>query len=219
VHLTSDGVLVAFHDEQLDRVTDRTGTIKDLPWREVSQARIGGSEPIPTLAELLEAFPEALFNIDAKTDDAVVALAHILRRHDAVGRVCVAAFSDERLHRMRGLLGPELCTAAGPHEVAKLIALAKLRPGGARSTAKRPAGGPEAATPFQCVQVPVRHGHVTIVTPELLRTVHARGYVMHVWTIDEPDEMHRLLDMGVDGIMTDRPSVLRGVLADRGEWN
>src|SRR4051812_49123563 len=79
VHLTSDGVLIAFHDEQLDRVTDRTGVIRDLPWTEVRRARIGGTEPIPTMAELLEAFPDAQFNIDTKTDDAVVALAHTLR--------------------------------------------------------------------------------------------------------------------------------------------
>jgi glycerophosphoryl diester phosphodiesterase len=213
VHVTSDGVLIAFHDEQLDRVTDRTGTIRDLPWSEVRAARIGGTDPVPTLSELLEAFPDSWFNVDAKSDDAVVALARTLQRHGAVARTCVAAFSDERLARVRKLMGPELCTAASPREVTRLIGRAKLR----RSSATWPDPG-RPGTPYQCVQVPERHGRVTIVTPSFLRAAHARGCRVHVWTINEAADMHRLLDMGVDGIMTDRPSVLRDVLVDRGEW-
>jgi len=218
VHLTADGVLIAFHDEQLDRVTDRTGTIRDLPWSEVGQARIAGSEPIPTLDELLETFPDTWFNIDAKSDDAVIPLARTLQRHDAIDRVCVAAFSDERLRRIRRLLGPTLCTAASPREVTSLIGAGRVagfapgRTGRNRSTPAIPMG------PYQCVQVPVRHGRIPLVTPAFLAAVHDRGCRVHVWTIDDPDEMHRLLDLGVDGIMTDRPSVLRTVLLDRGEW-
>jgi len=217
VHVTSDGTLVAFHDDALDRVTDRTGLIRELPWREVRAARIAGTEPIPTLDELLEEFPDTWFNIDAKSDDAVVALASVLRRHDALDRVCAAAFSDERLRRLRGLLGPELCTAASPSEVTRLLAAAKLL----AARRRRPAAGPPSRVstrPYQCVQVPVRHGRVTIVTPELLAVAHGRGCRVHVWTIDEPAEMHRLLDLGVDGLMTDRPSVLRSVLVERGQW-
>ena len=217
VHVTSDGVLIAFHDEQLDRVTDRTGTIRDLRWSEVRAARIGGSEPIPTLDELLEEFPDVWFNIDAKSDDSVVALAAALRRHDAIARVCAGAFSDTRLRRLRALLGPDLCTAASPREVSRLVAVAQV-PGRVRrgvDDGPRPGVVPR---PFQCVQVPVRHGRVRIITPELLRVAHRRGCRVHVWTIDDPDEMHRLLDLGVDGIMTDRPSVLRDVLVERGQW-
>jgi glycerophosphoryl diester phosphodiesterase len=104
VHLTSDGVLVAFHDDELDRVTDGTGVLAGLPWSEVRQARIGGTEPIPTLDELLEEFPAARFNIDPKSDHVVVALVAALRRRDAVQRVCIGAFSDDRLRRLRSLL-------------------------------------------------------------------------------------------------------------------
>jgi len=211
VHVTSDGVLIAFHDERLDRVTDRQGLIRDLSWREVSRARIGGTEPVPTLAELLEAFPDARFNIDAKVDDAVVPLVRELQRHDAAARTCVAAFSDERLRRVRALMGPDQATAASPREVTALVARARLRP----TPADRRARG---AAPYTCVQVPERHQRVDIVTPAFLAHVHARGCELHVWTVNEAADMHRLLDLGVDGIMTDRPSVLRAVLTERGEW-
>ena len=210
VHLTSDGVLVAFHDDALDRVTDATGLIAQLPASEVARARIGGTEPIPTLDELLEAFPETRFNIDPKSDHAVVALVATLRRHRALDRVCLGAFSDERLRRLRALAGPELCTAAGPREITSVVASVRAGRAGAALTRRR--------TPFSCLQVPVRHRGVEIVTAPLVRAAHRRGLQVHVWTIDEPAEMHRLLDLGVDGIMTDRPSVLRSVLEERGSW-
>jgi glycerophosphoryl diester phosphodiesterase len=206
VHLTSDGVLVAFHDDELDRVTDGSGVLAQLPWAEVRQARIGGTEPIPTLDELLEEFPDARFNIDPKSDHVVVALVRALRRHDAVDRVCIGAFSDARLRRLRSLLGPDLCTSAGPKEIAGLVAASRTGAGGAGRAG------------YRCVQVPVRHRRVEIVTPAFVATAHAAGCPVHVWTIDEPDEMHRLLDLGVDGIMTDRPSVLKQVLSQRGAW-
>jgi glycerophosphoryl diester phosphodiesterase len=210
VHLTSDGVLVAFHDDHLDRVTDHRGPISELPWTEVRHARIGGSEAIPTLDELLETFPQAHFNIDPKADDAVVALAAAIRRHAALDRVCVGAFSDDRLRRIRSLLGPRLCTAAGPRETAAIVAGLRLR---------RPSNRGGGAPPqYDCVQVPVRHRGVEIVTRSFVETVHARGCQVHVWIVDEPDEMHRLFDLGVDGIMTDRPSVLRSVLIERSAW-
>ena len=210
VHLTADGVLVAFHDDELDRVTDGEGRLATLTWAEVGQARIGGTEPIPTLDELLETFPDTNFNIDPKSDDAVLALVATLRRHDALARVCVGAFSDDRLRRLRTLVGPDLCTAAGPLEMTGLIGSARIG---------RTVTGRGTTTPYRCVQVPVRHRKVEIVTPQLISAAHDRGLHVHVWTIDEPAEMHRLLDMGVDGIMTDRPSVLRGVLERRGEWH
>jgi len=203
VHVTADGVLVAFHDEHLDRVTDGEGAVASLPWSEVRQARIAGTEPIPTLDELLERFPDTFFNIDPKVDDAVVPLAVAIRRHGAQDRVCVGAFSDRRLRRIRELFGGEVCTAASPREITGVLAGLRLRrvPG-------RGAG-------WSCVQVPTHHRGVEIVTPDFVRAVHAAGRQVHVWTIDDPDEMHRLFDLGVDGIMTDRPSVLRSVVSQR----
>ncbi len=204
VHLTADGVVLAFHDDRLDRVTDRSGIIEDLPWSEVRQALVDGREPIPLLEDLLTTWPEIKINIDPKHDAVVEPLAEVLRRLDAIERVCIGSFSDRRIHRLEELLGPDLCTSLGPKGVARLRAssfgLGRRHPGG------------------RCVQVPVTAGGVTLVDRRFIERAHATGLDVHVWTIDEPDEMHRLLDLGVDGIMTDRPAVLREVLIERGAW-
>ncbi len=204
VHLTADGVLLAFHDDVLDRVTDRSGAIHELRWSEIRAARVGGAEPIPRFDELLDAWPDIRVNIDPKNDRAVEALAASIGRAGAVDRVIVGAFSDRRLARLRDLLGPRLCTSLGPRGVARLRAAGY--------------GVPAGSFPSPCVQVPVRHGAVTITDERFVRGAHRYGLQVHVWTVDDPVEMARLLDMGVDGIMTDRPEVLRQVLTDRSSW-
>lgn len=206
VHATSDGALLAFHDDVLDRVTDRTGTIAELPWSVVREARVAGREPIPLLEDLLGAWPDLRVNIDPKHDAAVAPLADALRRAGALDRVCVGSVSDARLTRLRRLLGPGLCTALGPRATARLRA--------ALMAAGRLAGRPSG----WCAQVPVNYGRVPLVDARFVATAHAKGLHVHVWTIDDEGEMHRLLDLGVDGIMTDRPAVLRSVLEARGQW-
>jgi glycerophosphoryl diester phosphodiesterase len=205
VHVTRDGVLLAFHDDHLDRVTDRTGRIADLPWSEVKTARVDGREPIPRLDELLDAWPDICFNIDPKHDRSVEPLAQAIERAGAIDRVCIGSFSDRRIARLRGLLGPRLCTALGPTGVARLRAAAY--------------GLPAGRFRAPCVQVPPGHGSVALVDERFVRAAHHHQVQVHVWTIDEPDEMHRLLDLGVDGIMTDRPQVLKDVLVSRGVWH
>lgn len=106
VHATRDGALVAFHDTRLDRVTDRTGAVADLPWDTVRQARIGGTEPVPLLEDLLDAFPGARFNVDVKAAAAVGPLVETIRRTGAWDRVCVGGFSDSRLAAVRAAAGP-----------------------------------------------------------------------------------------------------------------
>ena len=105
VHATSDGVLLAFHDRTLDRVTDRVGVVAQLPWREVREARIGGREPIPTLEELLGSWPDVRVNIDVKEMGAVEPLIEVIRRTGAVDRVCVASFSARRTAAVRRRVG------------------------------------------------------------------------------------------------------------------
>lgn len=204
VHVTADGVLVAFHDDVLDRVTDRAGTISQLPWDEVAQARIAGTERIPLLEELLEAFPAARVNIDPKSDGAVAPLAGLLLRMGAVSRVGIGSFSDRRLAEMRARCGPRLVTSLGPKGIARLMGAAR--------------GVPVGRLPAPCAQVPVRHGRVVITDRRFVEACHRRGMQVHVWTVDDPEEMERLLDLGVDGLMTDRPAVLREVLEARGAW-
>ncbi|MEZ5142808.1 MAG: glycerophosphodiester phosphodiesterase [Acidimicrobiales bacterium] len=205
VHVTADGVLVAFHDERLDRVTDRSGLIRELPWTEVAAARVDGREPIPRFDELLDAFPDLRINVDPKHDSAVEALARVIARAGALHRVCVGSFSDRRLARLRAMLGPGLATSLGPAGVARLRAAS--------------VGLPTGRFPADCVQVPTRARNVTIVDERFVRAAHGRGLAVHVWTIDERAEMERLLDLGVDGVMTDRPAVLREVLTGRGAWH
>ncbi len=203
-HATADGVLVAFHDGALDRVTDRSGVIASLPWESVRQARLPGDVGIPLMEELLTAWPDVRVNIDLKHEASVAPLAEVIERTAAHDRVCVASFSGKRLDRFRRLTAGRVCTAIGPFDIAR------LRGAGFGLPAKGFAGG--------CAQVPVRQGPVRILDKRFMAGAHRVGLPVHVWTIDDPVEMERLLDLGVDGIMTDRPSVLKEVLLRRGLW-
>ena len=204
VHLTADGVLLAFHDDVLDRVTDRTGVVAELPWAEVREARVDGTEPIPLLEDLLGTWPELRVNIDPKHDAAVDPLVEVLRRTGAVDRVCVGSFSDDRIARVQQAL-PGVCTSLGPVGSLQL----GLAASGDTSV------GP---LPSPCAQLPPSYGDTAVVTAELVAEAHRRSIQVHVWTIDDPAEMAALLDLGVDGIMTDRPAALKDLLAARGEW-
>jgi glycerophosphoryl diester phosphodiesterase len=206
VHVTRDGVLLAFHDDHLDRVTDGSGAIADLPWDVVRAARVDGREPIPRFEELLTAWPDVRINVDAKHDAAVEPLAEVLLRTGAIDRVCVAAFSDKRIARVQSLVGHAVCTSMGPRQVAQLVATSRGLPGGRRNLMA------------PCAQVPTHQGPVPLVTERFVAAAHQRGIQVHVWTIDDPAEMARLLDLGVDGLMTDRPQDLKDLLESRGQW-
>jgi glycerophosphoryl diester phosphodiesterase len=203
VRVTADGVALAFHDARLDRVTDGRGRIDALPWTSIRRARIAGREPIPRLDELLAAWPDAYINIDVKSDAGVDAAVAAIRRTGALSRVCVAAFSTRRIAAVRARLGPSLCTALGPREALRLPWRPAGRPG-------RHAG--------RCAQVPARVGRRRLVDARYLAAAHRTGAAVHVWTVNERAEMERLLDLGVDGIITDAAATLRDVLTSRGQW-
>jgi glycerophosphoryl diester phosphodiesterase len=204
VHATADGTVVVHHDADLDRTTDGHGLVADRPWSVVGKAKIGGREPVCALEQLLEELPGALLNIDVKADSAVEPVLDTLRRANALDRVCLASFSDARLARLRKLGGPRLLTSMGPRSVAVLLASgwfpypAPLRFGG------------------RMAQVPERQGRITVVSPRMIAAAHRSGLEVHVWTVDRAQDMTRLLDLGVDGLVTDRPDLLREVLAARG---
>ena len=203
-HTTADGVLVAFHDHVLERVTDRSGLVANLPWDTVREARLD-EEGIPLMEELLTAWPDTRVNVDLKSDGAVEAMVEVLRRTGTHDRVCVASFSGRRLDRFRRLSSGRVCTATSPVEIARLRAAGFGLPSG------RLAGA--------CAQVPVRRGPLTVVDPRFLAAAHARHIPVHAWTINDRAEMEHLLDMGIDGIMTDRLTVLKEVLVRRGQWS
>jgi glycerophosphoryl diester phosphodiesterase len=205
VHATSDGRLVAFHDATLDRVTDGSGAIGDLPWARVSEARVAGREPLPLFEELLEEFPKARWNVDAKAWPAVSPLVDLIRRTGSWDRVCVGSFSERRVARAARLAGPRLATSYG---VAGVLGL-RLR------SLRIPV---PVRTGAVCAQVPVAQAGVRVVDERFVRLAHARGLQVHVWTVNDPDRMASLLDLGVDGIMTDHLETLRTVLTERGVW-
>ena len=213
VHATTDGAVVVIHDPDLDRTADRPGHVPDMTWAEVATARLPGDQQLMRIEEALEEWPDVRFNIDTKHDAVVEPLAEILTRTGAVERVCITSFSDSRVARIRRLLGPTLCTAAGPKGTAALR-LASAAPGtGIAAALVRPAWSGCAAA-----QVPTHHGPVPIVERRFVDYCQKVDLAVHVWTIDDRAEMGRLLDLGVDGIMTDRPSVLKELLEARGQW-
>lgn len=204
VHLTADGEVVAFHDARLDRVTTETGAIKDLSWSQVQAARIGGTEPISLLSKLLTELPHTKLNIDAKSDAVLEPLLRVIDEHEAWERVCVASFFTKRLRRARDLAGDRLCTSASSVEAVRAV-MNSLRI-------------PFASPPAVALQVPVHMRGVPVTTKRFVEHAHAKGVQVHCWTINDKAEMERLLDLGVDGIMTDRPTVLRDVFVERGIW-
>ncbi|NBE52902.1 glycerophosphodiester phosphodiesterase, partial [Streptomyces boluensis] len=205
VHATADGKLVAFHDATLDRVTDGGGRIGSLKWADVHHARVAGSEPVPLFEDLLEAFPEARWNVDIKAEPALVPLVELIRRTGAWDRVCVGSFSESRVARAQALAGPRLATSLGASGVAAL----RLRSFGIPAPLRRSA---------VCAQVPETQSGVRVVDRRFVRTAHALGLQVHVWTVNDRERMAALLDLGADGIMTDHLGTLVEVLKERGAW-
>jgi len=209
VHATRDGVLLAFHDRNLSRVTGEQGRVGDVTFDELRRLKVTGLHAIPPLAEVLAAFPEAYLNIDVKAGHAIGPLLDVLRTSDAWDRVCVASFSDRRVRAVRAAAGPRLATSMGPRDVAALRLASLDRHG--RLDARVPRGA-------ACVQVPVRLGRLPVVDDRLIETAHRLGLPIHAWVIDDPPTMTWLLDLGVDGIMSDDLDALRDVLVARDAW-
>jgi glycerophosphoryl diester phosphodiesterase len=220
VHATRDGVLVAFHDRRIDRVTDRRGRIADLTWDELRSARVRGVEQIPRLDELLGSWPGLRVNIDVKDWPAVGPTAEVVTRAAALGRVCVTSFSDRRTAAVRERLGPGVATSAGPTGVLRWAATAAVAGPGPRRPGRtgRPHRRWWSPGPTEvALQVPATAGPIPVVTRRSVELAHQHGRQVHVWTIDDPTRMHRLLDLGVDGLITNRSDTLRDVLRARGQ--
>ncbi|MDT0194923.1 MULTISPECIES: glycerophosphodiester phosphodiesterase [unclassified Arthrobacter] len=213
VHTTADGVVFLFHDETLDRVTDGSGKVSELPAHRMAEVRIGGREPIPRFDELLVELPDVKLNVDVKDWNSVRSVAAGIEEHQVHHRVLLTSFSDRRRRAVLKLLSQPVAASAGVVSVGLFTVLGPLLPGPVfRWGMRRNLRGVHA------LQVPVRYGRVEVVTPGFVRRAHALGLVVHVWTVNDPGEMRRLLDMGVDGLVTDRADLLREVLMERGKW-
>jgi glycerophosphoryl diester phosphodiesterase len=221
VRLTRDGAVVVFHDEETTRLTGQAGTIEARPLDEVraldagfSFSRDGGATfpfrgaglAVPTLAELLARHPALRLNVDAKTDDAPLAraLAEVLAAASAHGRACIGSFHDAQAERLGALL--PACVRYLPEQAATCHVLAAKA---GRSGQGCPAG-------YALASLPHRMGDLVVVDEPVVAWFHARGMPVHAWTVDDEADMRELLHIGVDGIVTDRPDVLKGVLEELG---
>lgn len=200
--ITSDGVVVAFHDDSIERVSNRQGAISDWRWDDLQDVEINGSGQLATVEKLLTDYPSHRFNLDAKSNEVALPLLEVIRQTDSLDRVCVGSFSHRRLSRLRAN-EPRLCTSASPFEVSRFVL--------------RSHGAPVGQIACQALQVPPDFRGIPLLTAKFVDQAHRDGMVVHAWTIDDAHEMHRLLDLGVDGIMTDRPTLLKSVLGGRGD--
>ena len=223
---TADGVLVAFHDKTLTRVCGRDGRVSRLSHAELAAARIDGTEPIPLLEDLLAAWPDVRFNLDVKDVPAIAPLPEVLRRTNAWDRVCVVSFSASRLRATRRALGRPVCMAASPFGTAMVRfggSRGRHDPGGPGQRGPRQPARPRQQWPLtdwlsragvRCVQVPV-----SMATESFIGRAQALGLQVHAWTVNDRPAMEQLLDLGIDGIMTDETLALRDVLAARHQWH
>ena len=214
VHGTHDGVAVALHDETLDRTTDGHGTVSELPWAKVKQAYIGGIEPIPTLEELLNAWDYIKWNIDIKSDSAIGPTAEVIEKTRAHDRVLITSFSPHRRRAVVKKLSRPVATGAATPEIAAFVAATRAR-------SKRLAAA--AVRDADAIQVPIGQslgpfGGMSVADAATVKMAHAIGKQLHVWTVDTRALMEQLLDIGVDGIFTDRADTLAKVLIERDAW-
>jgi len=210
VHATADGVAVVAHDPNLLRVAGTRTSIADVSFQTLQLVPLTGGGVIPKLDDVLAAWPEVKFNIDVKSDAAVEPTLKALESTNAAARVLLASFSDTRVQRIRALSAGRIATSLAQKEAARLWLASRV--GGRFNPGFKV---PESAV---AVQVPPRQGLIRVVDRRLVALSHRLGLQVHVWTIDDPTEMAGLLDLGVDGIMTDRIEVLREVFLERGLW-
>lgn len=203
VRTTADGVPVVFHDADLRRLTGEPERIGSLTMADLRQVRLGGGEQVAPLAEVLDGFPDLRFNLDLKDAGGVRAVPAALTHTGSHGRVCVTSFSQRRIDAARRRLPPGTCTGLGVGGVARFAA---------RGLIRRPYAG--AAAVVQLPWLPAR--------PALLRRAleqaRREGLAVHVWTLNDAREIRAAIDLGVDGIMTDRPALLKAELQRRGRW-
>lgn len=206
-HLTADGVVVLFHDDDLSRVTGDPRRVAEVTAAEL-ETLMSARGGLITLADALESFPTVRFNLDVKAKDAATHVGRIVAPH--ASRVLLTSFSDQR--RRAALAAAEHAgggirpaTSAGSATIARVLAALSLR---SSPLLQR------ALTGIDALQVPERQGRVRVVTPRLIAAAHRHGVEVHVWTVNDPDDMRRLVAMGVDGLVTDRADLALSIVCE-----
>ena len=202
VQATKDGHVVIFHDATLKRMAGVNKSIKELTLSEVNEIDLLDGGKIPLLSEALETFPDLRFNIDIKTEDALEETIRIIKKMNFLDKTCLASFSSSRLKRIKHLAGPEACISSGQMDIFKMMCQSvgiRLKP-----------------TKSQCAQIPLKQWGVPVLTKKFIEIAKEQNKVVHVWTIDNKDQMFELIEFGVDGLMTDKPSVLKEAMVEKG---
>ena len=204
VHLTKDGFLIAFHDDTLDRVTDKSGLIRDLTLSEIKKAKIAGTDEIPLLSELLNSFSDCFFNIDCKVDETVQPLINLINNKDFINRVCIGSFSQKRINFIRKSLGKEVKTSMGPAEVilSKFLSYTSL--------------GYNFKSSY--TSIPIRRYGINLLEERNIKYLKSNNQKVIAWTINDEDQMKMLINIGIDGIMTDNLTLLKKVLIEESLW-
>ena len=204
VHLTKDGFLIAFHDDTLDRVTDKSGLIRDLTLSEIKKAKIAGTDEIPLLSELLNSFTDCFFNIDCKVDETVQPLINLINNKDFINRVCIGSFSQKRINFIRKSLGKEVKTSMGPAEVilSKFLSYTSL--------------GYNFKSSY--TSIPIRRYGINLLDERNINYLKSNNQKVIAWTINDEDQMKMLINIGIDGIMTDNLTLLKKVLIEESLW-
>ncbi|MFC5994683.1 glycerophosphodiester phosphodiesterase family protein [Pseudonocardia hispaniensis] len=218
VRASADGVAMVHHDATLDRTAGHPGVLEQMAAADLRKVRVAGREPIPCLEEVLTELPEVRVTIELKSAAVVLPTLRVLHRTDSWHRVCLGSFTERWLQQARAVAGERLLTSMAQSSVVGLRGRAWLTalPTPLRSLSLLPLLPPVLGG---LAQLPRRFSGLTVVDAALLRMAHESDREVHVWTVDEPQEMAELLDLGVDGLLSDRPDLLRTVLQDRGEWS
>tara|TARA_Y100000768_G_scaffold102224_1_gene74687 strand:- start:3770 stop:4513 length:744 start_codon:yes stop_codon:yes gene_type:complete len=198
VQLSSNGIPYIFHDDDLERLFHRNINFNSLHSSEIDKLMLFEKYKIPTLESTLNRFPNTFFQIDLKTDEVVLPALEIIKKTNSFDRICIASFSSKRLKKVRELY-PQICLSMGPNEVMKLL-LASY-------------GLYRKKVPGNCLQIPIYQYGIKLVTKRFIQFIHSIGLKIHVWTINDEETMLKLIDLGVDGIITDRPKILKNIIS------
>ena len=198
VQLSSNGIPYIFHDDDLIRLFGKNVIFNSLHSDEIDKLMLFDKYRIPTLEVTLQKFPDTFFQIDVKTDEVVLPTMEVITKTNSTDKVCIASFSSKRLKQVHNLY-PEICLSMGPYEVLKLL-LASY-------------GLYTKKVPGNCLQIPIYQYGIKLVTKRFIKYIHKVGLKIHVWTINDEDTMLKLINLGVDGIITDRPKTLKNILS------
>ncbi len=218
IRMTKDKVLVIYHDKSVDRLTEGRGKVSSLTWKQISKLRVDG-EPIPRLEEVLESFPDVYWNLDPKQPACVPSLARLINDFDIAENICVGSLFSYRQKQIRRLVEKETVTSASLFQVFKIKLASFKKPSVDIKELRQPRELHRPPNDFELLQFPLKFHGVNIVNEKFIQTAHQLGLHVHIWTKDEAKIMEQLLDWGVDGLITDVPSILKQILIDRNLWS